>query len=240
MKTLLQFSLIAFTVVLSICLVPTPGSAATITSTVNEDNGATVTPGHGANQAIYDFASSLPANHPAIVAAGTGFDFTNTFSSLSAINSITFTMTMIDGDSASANFDFNHLSLYLGGTYNANTGILANGINTGIELNGFRGNGLLDTLTFTANVNPNTVGASILSALSSNGGKIQAYVVSDNSSDTAVAANEVFIGNDAHNAVATLAFSDTAAVPEPATLSLLGSGLVLTLGPRLRKFRRKA
>jgi len=231
--------MIGLTAALSICLLPTPGAAATITSTVNEDNGATATPGHGANQAIYDFANSLPANHPAIVAAGTGFDFSNTFSSLSAIHSISFTMTMIDGNSASADFDFNHLSLYLGGTYNANTGILANGINTGIELNGFRGNGLLDTLTFTANVNSAT-GTAILSALSSNGGKIQGYVVSDSSSDTALAANEVFIGNDAHNALATLAFSDTAAVPEPATLSLLGSGLVLTLGPRLRKFRRKA
>jgi hypothetical protein len=232
-KTLLQLSLIAISSALSL----TPGWATTISSTVNEDNGATATVGHGANQAIYDFASGLPANHPAIVAAGTGFDFSSTFSSLSAINSITFTMTMIDGDSASGNFDFNHLTLYLGGTYNANTGILANGIPTGIVLNGFRGNALLDTLTFTANINPTTTGAAILSALSSGAGKIQGYVVSDNSGDTALAANEVFIGNDAHNAVATLAFSDAAAVPEPATVSLLGSGLLL-LAPRIRRFRR--
>ncbi len=234
-KTLLQFSLI----VLGVAFLPTLTWATTITSTVNEDNGATVTPTHGANQAIYDFASGLPANHPAVVAAGTGFDFSSTLSSLSAINSITFTMTMIDGDSASGNFDFNHLTLYLGGTYNANTGILASGINTGIVLNGFRGNGLLDTLTFTGNVNT-TTGAAILSALSSNGGKIQAYVVSDNPNDTAAAANEVFVGNDAHNAVATLAFSDTAAVPEPATVSLLGSGFLMILAPRLRKFLSNA
>jgi hypothetical protein len=231
-KTLLQLSLIA----ISSALFLTPGWATTISSIVNEDNGATATPGHGANQAIYDFASGLPANHPAIVAAGTGFDFSSTFSSLSAINSISFAMTMIDGDSASGNFDFNHLSLYLGGTYNATTGILANGINTGIVLNGFRGSGLLDTLTFTTNVS-STTGAAILSALSSSGGKIQAYVVSDNSSDTALAANEVFIGNDAHNAVATLAFSDVAVVPEPATVSLLGGGLLL-LAPRLKRLRR--
>jgi hypothetical protein len=239
MKRLLQFLLTAPIVALSVCLLPTSSPATTITSIVNEDNGATATPGHGANQAIYDFSGGLPADHPAIVAAGTGFDFSSTFSSLSAINSISFTMTMIDGNSASGDFDFNHLTLYLGGTYNANTGILANGINTGILLNGFRGNGLLDTLTFTANVN-STTGAAILSALSSNSGKIQAYVVSDNSNDTALAANEVFVGNDAKNAVATLAFSDSAAVPEPATLSLLGSGFVLALAPRLRKFRRKA
>jgi PEP-CTERM motif len=231
MKTLFQFLFIALS-----ALFPVSAWATTISSTVNEDNGATATPNHGANQAIYDFSGGLPANHPAIVAAGTGFDFSSTFSSLSAINSITFTMTMIDGDSASGNFDFNHLSLYLGGTYNANTGILANGINTGIVLNGFRGNGLLDTLTFTANVN-STTGAAILSALSSGGGKIQAYVVSDNSGDTALAANEVFIGNDAHNAVTTLTLSDVAAVPEPATMSLLGGGLLL-LAPRLRRFRR--
>jgi len=235
-KWLLPFLLIASIGVVSMAA---SASATTITSTVNEDNGATTTPGHGSNQAIYDFANSLPANHPAIVAAGTGFDFSSTFSSLSAINSISFTMTMIDGDSASGNFDFNHLSLFLGGTYNATTGILANGINTGIVLNGFRGTGLLDTQTFTANVN-STTGAAILSALSSNGGKIQAFVVSDNTNDTGAAANEVFVGNDAHNAVATLAFSDTAAVPEPATLSLLGSGFLLTLAPRLWKFRRKA
>ena len=238
-KKLLNLSLAALIVALSSVFVPTPTLATTITSTVNEDNGATTTPGHGSNQAIYDFSGSLPANHPAIVAAGTGFDFSSTLSSLSAINSITFTMTMIDGDSASGNFDFNHLSLYLGGNYNATTGILANGIPTGIELNGFRGNGLLDTLTFTGNVSTAT-GTAILSALSSNSGKIQAYVVSDNANDTALAANEVFIGNDAHNAVATLAFSDTAAVPEPATLSLLGTGVLMVLTPRLRKFRRKA
>src|SRR4029077_15434394 len=111
-KWLLPFLLIASIGVVSMAA---SASATTITSTVNEDNGATATPGHGANQAIYDFASNLPANHPAIVAAGTGFDFSTTFSSLSAINSISFTMTMIDGDSASANFDFNHLSLFLGG-----------------------------------------------------------------------------------------------------------------------------
>jgi PEP-CTERM motif-containing protein len=215
--------------------------ATTITSTVNEDNRAT-TNSTDQNQNVYDFANNLPANHPAIVAAGTGYDFSSSYTSLTSINQITLTLTMFDGNSGTntsdpTNFDFNHLHFYLGGTYNAQTGLYTGGIDTGIVLNGFRGNAFVDTVTFSLQVNPATTGAAILSALQANSGKIQGYVVSDNPNDTALAPNELALTNDLNNALTTLTFSN---VPEPTTTALLGTSLLLGFSRRLRRLVRRS
>ena len=209
--------------------------ATTISSTVNEDNRAT-TNGTDQNQNLYD----SPVNHPAVVAAGTGYNFSSSYTSLPSINQITLTLTMFDGNSGTntsdpSNFDFNHLHFDVGGTYNAQTGVYTGGVDTGIILNGFRGNGLIDTLTFSLAVNPATTGAAILSALQTNGGLLPGYVVSDNPNDTALAPNEVALANDLNNATTTLTLSS---VPEPATSALLGTGLLLTLSWHLRRLRR--
>src|SRR5437879_1689492 len=151
--------------------------ATSVTSTVSEDLGATATTGHGANQAIYD----VPANHPAVDTTAGGFDFSsgpNNFTNLGGtIASITFSMTMIDGDSGSTDFDFNHLHLYLGNPtdYNSTTGILTGGVDTGVILNGFRGLGLLDTQTFSMNISGATSTA-LLSELTAGAGHLSAWV----------------------------------------------------------------
>jgi hypothetical protein len=216
-------------------------NATTITSTVNEDNRAT-TNGTDQNQNVYDFANSLPANHPAIVAAGTGYNFSSSYTSLTSINQITLTLSMFDGNSGTntsdpTNFDFNHLHFYLGGNYVAQTGLYTGGIDTGIVLNGFRGNAFVDTVTFSLQVNPSTTGAAILSALQANGGIIQGYVVSDNANDTALAPNELALTNDLNNALTTLTFSN---VPEPTTTALLGTSFLLGIGRRLRRLVRRS
>jgi len=207
--------------------------ATTISSTVSEDNRAT-TNGTDQNQNLYD----SPLNHPAVVTAGSGYDFSSSYASLTSINQITLTLTMFDGNSGTdtsdpSNFDFSHLHFYVGGTDNPQTGVYTGGIDTGIVLNGFRAADV-DTQTFSIQINPATTGAAILSTLQSGSGFLPAYVVSDNSSDTALAPNEVALANDLNNATTTLTLSS---VPEPATSALIGTGLLLTLSWHLRRLR---
>ncbi len=214
-------------------------NAASVSSTVNEDNRAT-TNGTDQNQNLYDFSASLPANHPAIVTAGTGYNFGTSWQSLTSINQLTLTLSMFDGNSGSntsdpSNFDFNHLHFYLGGTLNAQTGMYTGGIDTGIMLNGFNGGGFVNSQTFTLAIDPATTGAAILSALQSGSGSIAGYVVTDNASDTALAPNEVALTNDLNNATTTLTL---ASVPEPGACALIGTGLLMALAPQIRRFRR--
>lgn len=217
-------------IVATLAFHPATAQAVSITSTVNEDNRAT-TNGTDTNQDLYD----VLANHPAVVTAGTGYDFSSSYLSLTSIQQITLTMTMFDGDSGAGQFDLNHLHFFLGGTRNATTGVYTGGIDTGIVLNGFRGNGFIDTLTFSLLVNPATTGAAILSALNTGGGIIAGYVVSDNPNDTQIAPNEVALTNNLNNATTTLTLSS---VPEPASCVLFGAGALMVLAPRVRRFRK--
>jgi hypothetical protein len=240
MKTYITTRSLAVAIVaLSVMLTLRVASAASVSSTVNEDNRAT-TNGTDQNQNLYDFSVSLPANHPAIVTAGSGYNFGTSWQSLTSINQITLSLSMFDGNSGSntsdpANFDFNHLHFYLGGTLNAQTGLYTGGIDTGIILNGFAPNAFVNSQTFTLAINPNTTGASILSALQSGSGVIAGYVVTDNANDTALAPNEVALTNDLNNATTTLTL---ASVPEPGVCTLIGTGLLMALAPQVRRFRR--
>ncbi len=213
-------------------------NAASVSSTVAEDN-RTTTNGTDQNQNLYTVGGGV--EHPAIATGGTGYNFGTSWQSLTSISQITLTLSMFDGNAGTntadpSNFDFNHLHFYLGGTLNAQTGLYTGGIDTGIILNGFRGGGLLDTQTITLAVDPNTTGAAILSALQSGNGTIAGYVVTDNASDTALAPNEVALTNDTNNATTTLTLAT--AVPEPGVCALIGSGLLMALAPRVRRFRR--
>ncbi len=227
--------LAAVAAICALAFYPAMAKAVDISSTVNEDNRAT-TNGTDTNQDLYD----VLANHPAVVTAGTGYDFSSSFMSLTSIQQITLTLTMFDGNSGTdandpTNFDLNHLHFYVGGTRNATTGIYTGGIDTGIVLNGFRGNGFIDTLTFSILVNPATTGAAILAALNTNGGILPGYVVTDNPNDTQIAPNEVALTNNLDNATTTLTLSS---VPEPVSCLLFGAGALVLLAPRVRRFRK--
>ena len=190
------------------CLGTGRAQALTVTSTVLEDNGATSN-GLDGNQDLY---STPVAGNATITTAG-GFTFAGTaYMSLTSITSISITFTMQDGNSESAQpdgFDYNHLQLSLGGTA------------TGFILNGFRGDGLQDTLTFTG---APTNAATILASLKSSGDLV-GIITTNNASDTLAEPNEVYLGNDQNNATTTL--SITGAVPEPGTWAGVGLGMLL-------------
>jgi hypothetical protein len=134
---------------------------------------------------------------------------------LSSINSITLTLTVSDGDTASGNFDFNNISLAL------------SGLNTGVLLNGFN-NGQTNTLTFGPTSIANATG--ILAAL--NTGTLIGQWVDSNPGDNSVTFPSNF------NATLTI---NGAPIPEPASMLLWGalSGVAL-VGSRLRRRHTRA
>ena len=193
------------------CLGTRTAQALTLSSTVSEDNGATSN-GLDGNQNLY----STPTAGNATITTAAGYDFTQTmYLTLTSITSITLTLTVQDGNSEAAQpdgFDYNHLHLSLDGSA------------TGLTLNGFRGDGLQDTLTFTG---APTNAATILASLKADG-KLVGTITTDNPNDTITAPNEVYLGNDQNNATTTL--SITGAVPEPGTWAGVGLGTMLVAG----------
>jgi hypothetical protein len=135
------------------------------------------------------------------------------------ISFISITLTLQDGNSASGEFDFNHLFLQL------------DNVNTGLRLNGFRGFGLQDTLTISGFVT-NAVSIALGTALAD--GMLTGSIVTDNPNDTVIQPNDIFVGNNTSNAMTTL----TLAVPEPATVAFVGMGLLLAIAPQVRRLRR--
>ena len=264
-------SLMASTLLGASALAASQASATTISSTVAEDNGATTNatdPGNttpNPNQDVYD----APNNHPGVLttgggATGTGYNFSSSYSSLTQIAAISITLTVLNGSSATAaqetaagnssttnDFDYNHLVLYLGGTYNSATGLTA-GVTQVIQangsplyLNGLLTNDLQSTLTLS-NVQVSTAtGSAILATLQANGGFLAAYVGTTNPNDTSPVEGtagqgfgpaEIFFGNTGDpttaNATTMLSLSD---VPEPGvTTLLLGAGGALLLFGRAR------
>ncbi len=199
------FSFLPLLVLSLFCFAPALSQAATITSTVLELNGAS-TEGDGNNQL-------LSTTDPAELTEPGGYNFSADFSSLTSVMFIQVTLTLIDGNSSTDpdDFDYNHLFLAL------------DGINTGLVLNGFRGGGLLDTLTFSGTVDSST-GAAIFASLQD--GFLLGSIITDNANDTVLSPNELFTGNDDADATTTLSISD--AVPEPTTVALIGRRPALT------------
>ena len=262
------------TLCLGSALLPLRVAAVTISSTVAEDNGATTnatdvgntTPDQ--NQDVYDD----PNNHPGVLTTGTGYSFGSSYTTLTQITNLSITLTALNGSSASAaqetaagnasttdDFDYNHLVLYLGGTFNSATGLVggtevlqADG--TPLYLNGLLGNDLQSTITLSNVPISMATGSAILSTLQMNGGVIAAYVGTDNPDDTSPTEGdvpvgavgngpaEIFLGNNGDplvaNAMTTLSLSG---VPEPGVMtSLLSAGGVLLLVNRARSRRARA
>ena len=192
------------------CLGLGTAQALTIGSTVLEDNGATSN-GLDGNQNLY---STPIAGNATITTAG-GYDFTQTmYMTLTSITSITITLTVQDGNSEAAQpdgFDYNHLHLSLDGTA------------TGLTLNGFRGDALQDTLTFTGTP---TNAATVLASLQADG-KLVGTITTDNPNDTITMPNEVYLGNDQNNVTTTLSITG---VPEPGAWAGVGLGILLVTG----------
>lgn len=196
----------------AIAVAPLPASAQfSTTATVAEFNGAT-TPGDGQNQ-------FLSTTNPADLTIPAGWDF-SAVGVPPAIGYISITLTLIDGNSGAGDFDFDHLFLSL------------DGVDTGLRLNGFAGGGAAITLTISGFIDAATSTA-LLTALADD--HLVGTITTDNSMDTVLAPNELFVGNDTNDAKTTLTL---AFIPEPGTYALLGLGLLLVLAPQLRRLRR--
>ncbi len=164
----------------------------------------------------------LSTTTPATLTTGTGYDFTSQ-PTITSIASISVTLTLQDGNSAMGEFDFNHLFLAL------------DGINTGLALNGFRGNGLEDTLTISGPVSP-AVAMSLLAQFADK--RFVGTIVTNNPNDTILQPNDIFVGGGPSGAEMAMTTLRITAVPEPATVALLGAGLLVAGGAQLRRFRR--
>ncbi|MGI9087722.1 MAG: PEP-CTERM sorting domain-containing protein [Chthoniobacterales bacterium] len=220
-----SLSLLTALAVSALALTPVT-RAASITSTVSEDNGATSN-GFDGNQDVY-------VGGPGVLTVAGGYNFGAV--SLTSIAQITITLTLTDGNSGtgdpSVEFDRSHLFLAL-------DGITINLGDPNSALNDFFGS-TTNTHTFTFNIDGGT-SAQLLAALGD--GRLVGTVVTDNPNDTAPGAgrtgnpNEIFFGNAniPSDALTSLTLSD---VPEPATTALIGLGLLLALAPQVRRFRK--
>lgn len=130
-------------------------------------------------------------------------------SSLATIDQIAITLQIRDGDTASGNFDFNDLTLYL------------DGINTGIRLNGFPNN---NTVTLTVGPLNNINGAALLAALQD--GVFIATAVDADPNDNDFGVPSTFR--------ATLSLTGQA-TPEPVSLVVFGGLVVGGAGIALRR-----
>jgi hypothetical protein len=132
--------------------------------------------------------------------------------SLLNITGMEIEFTLDDGDSAIGEPDHNDLVLFL------------NGIDTGVRLNGFSNGDVLNQI-FTASIDPNTVGASLLASLGPNNTVVATIVDLDNDLIDPDLANPLLSNivtlpsvNFGQNVIARL---ELYGVPEPSSVALM-------------------
>jgi hypothetical protein len=138
-----------------------------------------------------------------------------------SIESISITLTIFDGNTGPGEADENALTLAL------------DGIDTGIRLNGFLGG---DEITLTITGTPIN-GAAILAALAD--GQLNARIF-DSTGTALLNQNDLTVPAADINGVPYFTTLSITAVPEPGTVGLIGTGVLLALASQLRRFRRKS
>ena len=142
--------------------------------------------------------------------------------SFTSIDSISITLTIFDGNTGPGEADENALTLAL------------DGIDTGIALNGFLSN---EEITLTISGTPMNA-AAILAALQADG-QLNARIF-DSTGNVAADQNDLTVPASDINGdpyVATLSITQG---PEPGTVGLIGTGLMVVVASQLRRFRRKS
>ena len=220
MSSMFSLSAVAATVTLALSVTPLSLRAQiTIQATVAES---------GFQQNIYGGNNPFPAgNQGQLTSAdrpdtiGTTeptapWNFSANFNSLASITAISITLTLTNG-STDANGIPGNLTLGL------------NGIDTGVVLDNFGSFNAISRLTFTnVPVSP-AVGSSLLTSLQASGGLVNGTIIG--AAGTAANFIQITMGDPTAGATQpqTILSLTGAAVPEPATVTLLGAG-VLALG----------
>ena len=159
-------------------------------------------------------ASPFPITDPSHPWDFTGQDFY----ALASIDTITITVTIKDGDTASWEFDYNNLSLGL------------DGFDTGLKLNWYR-NDRTDTRTLTVTDFDNSI--NILSALKQDG-QLHGTVIDSDSPGN----NWIYVPfQSTYYTTLKIQGTPIAHTPEPASMFLFGSGLIALAGFG-RKFKK--
>ena len=160
--------------------------------------------------------ATAPINDPA-----NPFTFTG-IGSFTSIDSISITLTIFDGNTGPGEAEEGDLTLAL------------DNIDTGIALNGFLSG---EEITLTISGTPMNA-AAILAALQADG-QLNAQIF-DSTGTAAFEQNDLTVPASDISGDPYFTTLSITQVPEPGTVGLIGTGVMLALASQLRRFRRKS